>query len=151
MRKQLLILVSSLAFYTCWMMFGMHINPRSVLGHWVFFAGVLLFWPQVEELGEATKEIVRLMGDFECYNRSLQVVKDGYNIGDEVRPLILLNYWCLLNMFWFKFSCFVLLKKLTDFESLLSEQADQCKEQSPLPPPEQHILYKQFRETIWVW
>lgn len=75
---------------------------------------------RVEELAEATKEIIGLMQEFECHSKALQSLKDRYTISDES----------------------------TDFEKLLSEQAESLKAQSQVQP-EQHILYKQFQEAVW--
>lgn len=74
----------------------------------------------VEELGQAVKEIIGLMEEFECHNKALRSLKDEYTVGDES----------------------------TDFEKLLSERADQLKAESRVQP-EQHILYKQFQEAVW--
>ncbi|MCO5604281.1 hypothetical protein L7F22_058446 [Adiantum nelumboides] len=74
----------------------------------------------VEELGEATKEIIDLMEEFDCHSKALNSLRDDYTIGDET----------------------------TDFETLLSERAKNIKAQSYVQP-EQHALYKQFQEAVW--
>lgn len=75
---------------------------------------------QVQELGEATKEIIGLMEEFRCQSKVLQSLKDEYTINEES----------------------------TDFEKLFSSEIERLKAQTQ-EQPEHHVLYKQFQEAVW--
>lgn len=75
---------------------------------------------QVKKLGEATRDIIALLDEFECHNKALQSLREEYSIENEN----------------------------TEFDKLLAERTDQLRAENSLQP-EQHPFFKQFQEAIW--